>query len=265
MKGVDYSWSRPGGAAIKAAGFDFVMRYLATSRLDGRRLEQEELVDLHSNGLGVGVVFETNENRPLGGYAAGQTDASVSKVALSVLSAPETMPVYFAVDFDAQPFHFPVIDEYLRGCASVLGQQRVGVYGSYAVVEHCHEAGSAAWFWQTYAWSSGQKSSWRHVYQYSNGETLNGASVDYNEAYGEFGGWFPEEEDMTPEEVNKLVETFVGATFPAYIEAYFAGGFSARNGVKSDLNPEGKGPIKPWLEDIHPCGHATLPGVAADQ
>lgn len=72
------------------------------------------------------------------------------------------------------------------------------------------------------------------------------------------------EADMTPEQVNALIEKFVGATFPAYIEAYFSGGFSARNGVASELNPEGKGPVKPWLEDIA-ARVRTIPGVASDQ
>ena len=94
------------------------------------------------------------------------------------------------------------------------------------------------------------------IHQYSSTIRVCGRERDHNYV-------FEGEDDMTPEEVNKLVEKFVGATFPAYIEAYFSGGFSARNGVVSDLNPEGKGPIKPWLADIPNL--TTLPQVAADQ
>lgn len=72
-----------------------------------------------------------------------------------------------------------------------------------------------------------------------------------------------EEDDMTTDEVNALIEKFVGIAFPAYIEAYFGGGFSARNGMVSDLNPEGKGPIRPWIKDIAERVR-TIPGMASD-
>lgn len=75
------------------------------------------------------------------------------------------------------------------------------------------------------------------------------------------------EEEMTEAQINALIEKFVGIAFPAYLEAYFAGGFSARNGVKSEpdgLNPEGKGPIRPWIDDIN-ARLRTIPGVASDQ
>jgi GH25 family lysozyme M1 (1,4-beta-N-acetylmuramidase) len=96
------------------------------------------------------------------------------------------------------------------------------------------------------------------IHQYSSTIMVCGRERDHNYV-------FEGEDDMTPEEVNKLVEAFVGATFPAYVEAYFSGGFSARNGVVSDLNPEGKGPIKPWLEDIGKAVHTVvLPQVASE-
>ena len=74
---------------------------------------------------------------------------------------------------------------------------------------------------------------------------------------------YEEEGEMTDEQVNALIEKFVGATFPQYIEAYFAGGFSARNGVVSELNPEGKSPVKPWLPDIA-ARVITIPGVTRE-
>lgn len=262
MKGVDYSWSRPGGAAIKAAGFDFVMRYVDYPGAGAKGLQRAEVDELHANGLAVGIVWETEANRVLAGYGAGVADAQASLAALHALGAPDSMVVYFAVDFDAQPLHYPFIDDYFRGCVSVMGILRVGVYGSFAIVEHCHEVGTAAWFWQTYAWSSGQKSSWRHVYQFSNGETLNGASVDYNEAYGEFGGWFSEEVEMRDEEFQNKFFDLMGKHFPTYLRAALEevpGKFSDRPDIPMTF------PYRPWMADIEAARHTVvLPNVTSE-
>ncbi len=262
-RGVDYSWSRPGGAAIKAAGFDFVMRYVPYPGDGGKGLTLDELRDLAENGLPVGLVFESTAGRMFDGYPAGEYDAQIAAAASDKFGLSQ-MAIYFACDVDTQPDTIAYIDDYLAGAASVLGIMRVGVYGEYDVVEHCHEVGSAVWYWQTYAWSGGQKSSWRHIYQYENGQTLNGGAVDYNEAYGEFGQWTPEEEEMTPEQVEAIVTKVIGRDFSEYLEEYFAGHFSERNGVVSELNPEGRSPIRPWLEDIA-ARVRTVPGIAHDE
>jgi hypothetical protein len=72
-----------------------------------------------------------------------------------------------------------VIDAYLAGAASVLGRERVGVYGGAVIIDHCQAVGSASWFWQTYAWSGGRVCPGIHLYQYQNGQTINGGSVDF--------------------------------------------------------------------------------------
>lgn len=190
MKGIDYSWARPTGAAIKAAGFDFVMRYVPFPGDQGKGLTVAELADLRANGLAVGLVFETTADRALAGADAGAADAKVCLAAQTLLGWPDSLPFYFAVDFDAQPAQFDAIDAYLRGAAGVLGGERVGVYGSYAVIEHCCWAKTASWLWQTYAWSSDRRFMVAHIYQYQNGQTLNGGAVDYNTAIdGDAGLW----------------------------------------------------------------------------
>ena len=218
MKGIDYSWSRPGGAAIKAAGFEFVMRYVPYFGDGGKGLTVPELADLRANGLPVGLVFESTAARHLEGFAAGMMDARTAIDGIAGLGLPSNRPIYFAVDFYAQPDQMRAIDDYQSGAASILGIERVGVYGSYAVIDHCHKAGTAAWFWQTYAWSRGLVHPERHLYQYSNGETLNESAVDYNFGYGtDQGLWPANEEDemgMTPSE---------RAEFDALKRAVFAG------------------------------------------
>ena len=213
MRGLDCSFARPGGTAIRAAGFDFCMRYVPYEGAGGKGLTVDELTDLRTNGLAVGLVFESTGGRMLDGSEAGQSDAKVAQTAAAELGFPDTTAIYFTVDFDAQPNQYDSIDAYLAGAASVLGPARVGVYGSYAVIEHCHEAGTATWFWQTYGWSGGKRSDWNHVYQYLNGQTLNGAAVDYDDAAEEFGQWKPEEEFMpTKEEWENLVLAFASGS-----------------------------------------------------
>jgi hypothetical protein len=237
MKGIDYSFARPGGAAIRADGNEFVIRYVPYPGDGGKGITADELADLRAHGLAVGLVFESVAERHLAGFAAGQADAVTSLRALTALGFPPATAVYFAVDFDAQPRHYPAIDDYQRGAASILGMERVGVYGSYAVIGHCKAAGTAMWFWQTYAWSGGQRNV-AHLYQYSNAVTLNGGAVDLNAAYGdEQGLWMPEEEDdmALAEEVAQLRKDLgVAQTRIAQLEVQAWG--EGQNGIPRDAD-----------------------------
>lgn len=204
MRGIDYSWARPGGKAIREAGFEFVMRYVPYPGDGGKGLTSDEIADLRANGLAIGLVFESTSGRMLEGEAAGVEDGNTVAQSVAAIGFPDILPIYFACDFDAVESQFVSLDAYLKGVASVLGQSRVGIYGSFAVIEHCHEVGSAMWLWQTYAWSGGHVSDWAHIFQNLNGQTLNGGAVDYNAAAREFGQWKTEEDDVTKEQLEDL-------------------------------------------------------------
>jgi peptidoglycan hydrolase-like protein with peptidoglycan-binding domain len=192
-EGVDFSWARPGGAAIKAAGKSFVMRYLYPDGQGGKGLDASEVADYRNNGLLIGVVYESSATRALAGYAAGVADANTSKAQLAALSMAGTV-VYFGVDFNATLGQIPTLNAYLNGAASVLGKNRIGVYGGIGVIEGCVGV-SCDYGWQTYAWSAGRVSDKAHVYQYRNGQILNGGSVDLcrnlKNEFGAFGGTAP--------------------------------------------------------------------------
>ncbi len=213
MKGVDYSFARPGAAAIKAAGYDFVLRYVPYPGDGGKGLDAAELADLRANGLAVGLVFESTAERHLGGFNAGVADAWQCNRSILDLNFPDRLPVYFAVDFDAQPSHWPLIDAYQAGAISVLGLPRVGIYGSYSVVEHAHEANTAAWYWQCRAWSGTpvQMSPWRHLYQTYPGGQINGGDVDFNEAFGaDQGLWMPEGVNVPDPRLDAVIAALGG-------------------------------------------------------
>lgn len=222
--GVDYSYGRPGGAALKAAGKTFAVRYLQPG--DGRSLTKTELADLLAHDISVPLVWESVANRALGGEVDGIADGKAAKAAKAALGIGASVPVYFAVDFNAATTDLPTIDAYLGGVAQGLGGDLVGVYGGLRVIRHCQSAGSAKWFWQTYAWS-GTPTIWQpntHMQQYLNGQSINGADVDLDRALvPNFGQWpqpLPDSStgaDMpalapTPDPIHYVVDVAAGGT-----------------------------------------------------
>jgi hypothetical protein len=192
MKGLDYSSGRPNLAAVKAAGYGFVVRYLFAPAPGGKGITKAEATVIRAAGLGLVVVYEEYAGRAKEGIASGVADGKIALAFARAIGFPESRPIYFAVDFDATTPQQPVIDAYLRGAGSVLGTARVGVYGSFGVVERCYVSGSARWYWQTYAWSGGKVSTHTHLLQYNNGQVVAGASVDLNQSRQlDFGAWDP--------------------------------------------------------------------------
>lgn len=207
-KGVDYSFARPGGAAIRAAGYEFVCRYLASS--SGKRISVVELQDLQGNSLGIVLVFEDYANQALNGQAQGVADAQEALGQANALGFPSDRPIYFAVDFDAAdtPLQNNAIYAYLDGAASVIGANRVGVYGGFYVVKRCMENGKAAWGWQTIAWSGGQVYDGAHIYQ-NGGSDFNGGcdiNVSMKADYGQWGQGQVEVQDVM--DTNDGIEAY---------------------------------------------------------
>jgi hypothetical protein len=192
VKGLDYSSGRPNLAAAKAAGYGFVARYLYLPAPGGKGITKAEAEAIRAAGLGLCVVYEQYAGRAKEGIASGVADGKIALAWARSIGFPETRPIYFAVDFNATGAQQPVIDAYLRGAGSVIGTARVGVYGSFGVVERCYVSGSARWYWQTYAWSGGKVSTHAHLLQYDNGQVVAGASVDLNQSRQlDFGAWMP--------------------------------------------------------------------------
>lgn len=194
--GIDYSYARPGGAAIAGAGYRYAIRYLAE---DARGLTADELADLHAHGVAVVAVYEGRGSEPLNGYEQGVADGAYAHRKMAELGFPESRPCYFAVDFDVIGAQLGPIGAYFRGvCASMGGAERVGVYGDTDAMGYLRQYGLARWFWQPMAaaWSTGQAFAGRHLYQYAGG-MLNGGAIDLNAAYAEdYGQWAGEGSDM---------------------------------------------------------------------
>lgn len=217
IEGVDYSFSRPSAAALKAAGKRFAVRYGGPGSAS-KQLTSSELRDLRANGIDV----VANAEGSAGGFkgtSAGISWASSAQSYFAALGMPANAPIYFSVDWDAGSADWGGIDAALRGAASVIGASRVGVYGSYDTVVHCHSAGTAKWFWQTYAWSGGKTPpSYVHLYQYKNGVTIGGADCDLTRALQpSYGQWYGEESNMAldlPDDALAVWETDHAVNMP---------------------------------------------------
>jgi LysM repeat protein len=187
--GVDYSYGRPGGAALRADGAAFAVRYLSVDA--AKNLTRAEALDLSNNGVAVGVIWETTAMRALDGYAAGVSDASAALSLAHACGMPTGRPIYAAVDFDMQPGQAAQVLDYFRGFASVLSPAETGVYGGFAAVQIVMESGIAHWGWQTSAWSGGAWYDGAQLKQAGGTVTINGVQCDHDMARGDVGCWHP--------------------------------------------------------------------------
>lgn len=155
--GADYSYARPGGAALKAAGVSYAGRYLAD---DDRGITAAEYQDLLAYGIGVWLIREGRANGMLGGFNQGSADAQIAVQQIALVGLPPGSVVFATADFDVETdAQFAALDDYLRGFASVLGVARVGIYGGLHYLNHAYQAGLATHFWQAGAtsWDHGEQ------------------------------------------------------------------------------------------------------------
>lgn len=182
MTGLDYAGRSPGAAAVKAAGFGFVARYL--SRYTSKVITAGEYQDMTNNGVGVVLVFEDYANQALNGYNQGVSDAQFALAQARGIGWPEDRPIHFAVDFDISDAQKPIAGQYMRGVASVLGLGRTGAYGGYWWIKYCADNNLAAANarWQAVAWSGGNIHPTATLFQQLAGTVVNGTSCDINQA-----------------------------------------------------------------------------------
>jgi hypothetical protein len=207
--GIDYSWGRPAPAAVKAAGYGFVCRYLSYSRT-GKNLSRAEADALTAQGLLIvsnwewfGDLRHDPEWAIYGPGELGRRHAAAAAAQHASCGGPSWAPIYFSVDFDV-PDYAPSLPDtpgnaaaklgglaaYFAGVRAVLGPARVGGYGGYWAVRRLFDAQLISYGWQTKAWSGGQIDPRAHLYQEQNGIKLAGADVDVDKARSvDFGGW----------------------------------------------------------------------------
>lgn len=187
---IDFSYGRPGSAAIKAAGHSGVIRYL--SRYLPKTLDLREVADYRSGGLAIHVVFEDSANRAVGGWSAGQADAQFAKDQAYGLGWDGSGCIYFAVDFDVTQATQSAVIGYFQGIANVLPVEQVGGYGEADVIDLLASRGLIGHCWQTKAWSGGRVTSRAQMIQLIQTASVVGIDVDVNQVLtpGNTGAWF---------------------------------------------------------------------------
>lgn len=194
------------------AGVHFIVRYL--SHDPAKNLTFSEATAANVAGIWCAVVWESTAQRPLSGFSGGKADATEALRLARDLGMPEDRPVYFAADWDASAGQQGAINTYLDGAASVLGRNRVGIYGGYNVIKRTFDAGTAVWGWQTYAWSGGQWDTRAQIQQYKNGQSLGGGTVDYCRAMvNDYGQWMIGESPvaLSDADIARLLKELVPA------------------------------------------------------
>ncbi len=208
MKGIDYTTQTTASQAkaLKAAGYNFVCRYLVPESMAWKRLTKIEAETLTNAGLSIVSVYEASANGALKGTMQGTKDGKAAYAEAKTVGQPAGSTIYFAVDFDAQSKDYSIIEAYLKAAQAQIPGYNVGVYGSYAICEEMHKRG-IKYCWQTYAWSRGKKSQHTNIYQYKNDQTVNGVTCDLNESFGSEGFWNlkPVSKEMTYNEAMEVI------------------------------------------------------------
>lgn len=194
-RGLDHAfYPHPSPGAIKADGAGFVCRYVSAygpNDSNGKNLLATEKAAILAAGLSIVIVAEEGSTRMLSGTTAGVADASHADMVVKALGMPG-VPIYFGCDWDAATGEQAAINAYLDGAASVIGRNRVGIYGGYYPVKRALDAGKAAYAWQTYAWS-GTPTLWDNraqLRQVQNGVTVGGADCDRDVSMAaDYGQW----------------------------------------------------------------------------
>jgi hypothetical protein len=230
IEGVDYSTARPDPKGLVAAGKKFAVRYGGPGSA-GKHLTAGELKALRA----VGIDVVANAEGSSGGYrgdAAGQNWARQAEHDFRALGMGADRPIYFSADWDVQPNEMASVDAALRGSAKIIAASRVGIYGSYDVIDHCYRTGTAKWLWQAAAWSTWTNPAtgkrevrWHpkaHLQQYHNSVALAGGEVDLTRALTiDYGQWNFKGDDfeMTDAEMDKFAAKIAAAVAPAVAAA----------------------------------------------
>lgn len=208
--GVDYSFARPDPKTLAERNIKFAGRYLWKPKYDdgvrtNKGISIAEYNSLKANGIAPFFFYEEDATDPIQGFEEGVRQAK-SAEAHRVREGLPALPIYFPVDYDAPDSAIPAIIEGLRGAATVVGIDRVGVYAKYSVVQAAFNAGVIKFACQTYAWSGGKWDPRAQLRQWSNGQY--GDTVDFQYAMAaEYGQTPVDSKPVDPEPGNNDKET----------------------------------------------------------
>ncbi|GAA5044552.1 DUF1906 domain-containing protein [Nocardia callitridis] len=157
---VDFSAALIEPQAIKDAGYVGVIGYFSDSRpgsnFGAKPLRKDYCDRLRAIGLEVVSNYQYGKGDTadwMGGYDAGVRHARTAVDYHRAAGGPECRPLYAPVDANPTLEQWnSLIAPFLRGWASVVGPEWVGVYANARCIDWAVEDGVARWFWQ-HNWS----------------------------------------------------------------------------------------------------------------
>lgn len=198
---LDYAAGVLSAADIKAAGALGSIRYVSDRRpgaswMLGKPIQLAEARDLYQAGLKIVSNYQFGKAETadwLGGQPAGVTHAKRGWELHTAAGGPTGAPIYASIDDNPTLEQYKQqVAPYLRGWESVVGHQRVGVYGNSKVIEWALQDGLGSWFWQ-HNWGSPQGfvHPAAHLHQFEiDARKVAGVGVDLNNILKpQFGQW----------------------------------------------------------------------------
>lgn len=191
-EGVDYSYNHPDLRQLRRAGKSFVVRYLTGG--GPKELSHPEAHAIHAAGLEVVSNYEeTTGDLTTGGFAHGVALARKADAAHRASGGPAKAPIYFSADSSPAGWshaQWHSFHQNLRGIASVIGPERVGLYGGTRALRTARSYGLVSWYWQSLGWRDDEWLGWAHLQQHHIEAPLGGGMVDKNRALvGNYGQW----------------------------------------------------------------------------
>ena len=191
MTGVDFSAGWPGGAAIAAAGHDFVVCYVGTPGRP-KSITPLHFRDLLSHDVSVVMLCENRAGDALGGYDGGRQLGREARADATYCGWPGNRPIYCAVDFDVTAAQMERVMQFVRGFGdSVGGPDLTGVYGEYDVITEARRRGLTRYEMQTAAWSRGRRDPAAEIFQRVGVAYVGTVAVDIDEAHADDFGQYP--------------------------------------------------------------------------
>lgn len=175
--------------SLKQNGITTVGRYLSHSTW--KALSLGEVANLKAAGMQIFSVYESNPTKASYFSAVkGKSDALDAINLAKAIGQPENTAIYFTVDYDAQSNDLNNILAYFQAIKANLHNFKIGIYGGYTVLNFLHEHNVADYWFQTVAWSYGQKCSFLNIYQSQCDTKFAGISVDIDELLtSDVGAW----------------------------------------------------------------------------
>jgi hypothetical protein len=198
---LDYAAGVIPASQIRSAGALGSIRYVSDRRpggnwMLGKPMQITEARDLNQSGLKIVSCYQYGKESSadwLGGQGAGVTHAKRGWQLHMAAGGPPGAPIYASIDDDPSYEQYKQqVAPYLRGWESVLGHQRVGVYGNSKTIDWALHDGLGSYFWQ-HNWGSpgGRTHPAANVHQVEiDKRNVGGVGVDINNiCKPQFGQW----------------------------------------------------------------------------